>query len=124
MTFAHRRNGLSHGLAIGAVSLSWLGSMVVFGRALQTEHLAEHPWHAVLNWIPTGDAWFQIGVQVDPLTVVTLFFVAWTILMIFIYSVGYHNYGQPRGMQDRPGLPPPGRRGKRHPWPSSPRTLN
>lgn len=108
MTFAHRRNGLSHGLAIGAVSLSWLGSMVVFGRALQTEHLAEHPWHAVLNWIPTGDAWFQIGVQVDPLTVVTLFFVAWTILMIFIYSVGYHNYGQPRGMQDRPGLPPRG----------------
>ncbi|MGB9799602.1 MAG: NADH-quinone oxidoreductase subunit L, partial [Thermanaerothrix sp.] len=108
MTFAYRRNSLSHGLAIGAVGLSWLGSMVVFGRALQSDRLAEHPWSAALNWIPTGDTWFQIGVQVDPLTVVTLFFVAWTILMIFIYSVGYHNYGHPRGVHDRPGLPPRG----------------
>lgn len=108
ITFAYRRNSLSHGLAIGAVGLSWLGSMFVFWRALQSEHLAEHPWSAVLNWIPTGDTWFQIGVQADPLTVVTLFFVAWTILMIFIYSAGYHNYGQPRGVHDRPGLPPQG----------------
>lgn len=108
MLFTHRRNGLSHGLAIGAVTLSWLGSLVVFWRALQAQDLAEHPWGAQLNWIPTGNTWLQIGTQVDPLTVVSLFFVAWTILMIFIYSVGYHNYGQPRGALDRPGLPPQG----------------
>ena len=28
--------------------------------------------------------------------------------MIFIYSIGYHNFGQPKGDHDRPGLPPHG----------------
>jgi NADH-quinone oxidoreductase subunit L len=28
--------------------------------------------------------------------------------MIFIYSVGYHNFGQPAGEHDKPGLPPHG----------------
>ena len=28
--------------------------------------------------------------------------------MIFIYSVGYHNYGQPQGDHDKPGLQPHG----------------
>jgi NADH-quinone oxidoreductase subunit L len=37
-----------------------------------------------------------------------LFFVAWTVLMIFLYSVGYHNFGQPMGDHDHPGLPPHG----------------
>ena len=45
---------------------------------------------------------------VDPLTAVTLFFVAWTVLMIFIYSVGYHNFGQPKGDHDQQGLQPHG----------------
>jgi NADH-quinone oxidoreductase subunit L len=34
--------------------------------------------------------------------------VAWTVLMIFLYSVGYHNYGKPEGDHDRHGLPPHG----------------
>jgi len=50
----------------------------------------------------------RIGVYLDPLTAVTLFFVAWTILMIFIYSVGYHNYGAPKGDHDEKGYPPHG----------------
>jgi NADH-quinone oxidoreductase subunit L len=62
----------------------------------------------VVRWFPTGDTWFQVGVWVDPLTAVTLFFVAWTVLMIFIYSVGYHNFGQPKGDHDVAGLPPHG----------------
>jgi len=47
-------------------------------------------------------------VMIDPLSAITLFFVAWTVLMIFIYSVGYHNFGQPAGDHDEPGLPPHG----------------
>jgi NADH-quinone oxidoreductase subunit L len=47
-------------------------------------------------------------VLIDPLGAATLFFVAWTVLMIFIYSVGYHNFGQPAGDHDHPGLPPHG----------------
>jgi len=28
--------------------------------------------------------------------------------MIFIYSIGYHNFGQPKGDHDVPGMPPHG----------------
>jgi NADH-quinone oxidoreductase subunit L len=80
---------------------------VVF-KAIGVPELAKNPLGSTLNWLPTGNAWLKIGVTIDPLTVLTLFFVAWTILMIFIYSVGYHNYGQPAGAKDRPGLPPQG----------------
>lgn len=106
--FTNRNKALSHTLGVGSVLLSWLGSMIVFGQAIRTEHLGEHPFHLSINWMPTAESWFRIGVLVDPLTAVTLFFVAWTILMIFLYSVGYHNYGQPVGDHDRPGLPPHG----------------
>jgi len=106
--FTNRVKWLSHSIAVGAALLSWLGSMVVFFRALQTEHFGEKVFVSSIPWLPTGATWFRIGVQIDPLSAVTLFFVAWTVLMIFLYSVGYHNYGQPKGDHDHPGLPPHG----------------
>jgi NADH-quinone oxidoreductase subunit L len=106
--FTNKSKALSHTVAVGAAFLSWLGSMIVFVRALGVEHLGEHPFESAINWLPLGDTWFRVGVLVDPLTAVTLFFVAWTVLMIFIYSVGYHNYGQPEGDHDHKGLPPQG----------------
>jgi NADH-quinone oxidoreductase subunit L len=106
--FTYRERGFSHWVTILAGGLSWLLSMVIFVRAIGTRDLAENPFISSINWLPTGETWLRIGVQVDPLTTVTLFFVSWTILMIFIYSVGYHNYGQPEGSHDRPGLPPHG----------------
>jgi len=102
----NRYKALSHTIAIGAAFLSWLASMVVFVRAIQVEHLGEHPFISSINWLPTGEKWFSIGIQIDPLSAATLFFVAWTILMIFLYSVGYHNFGQPVGDHDVKGLPP------------------
>jgi len=107
----NRSKALSHTIAILAALLSFAGSMFVVFRAFGTEHLADHPIGSAIPWLPlgpTGDTWFNIGVQIDPLSAVTLFFVAWTVLMIFIYSVGYHNFGQPKGDHDRPGLPPHG----------------
>jgi NADH-quinone oxidoreductase subunit L len=106
--FTNRSKALSHTVAVGAAFLAWLGSMIVFVRALGVEHLGEHPFASSVNWFPTGDTWFRIGVLVDPLTAAVLFFVAWTVLMIFLYSVGYHNFGQPVGDHDHPGLPPHG----------------
>ncbi|HPA32738.1 MAG TPA: NADH-quinone oxidoreductase subunit L [Anaerolineaceae bacterium] len=107
--FTHKNNKVSHTIALTGAGLSFLGSMVIFFRAVTTEGLAENPMTSSINWLPTGvTQWLQIGVQVDPLTAVTLFFVAWTILMIFLYSIGYHNYGAKRGVDDRPGLPPHG----------------
>ncbi len=106
--FTNRSKWLSHTIAVGAALLSWLGSMIVFVRALGVEHLGEHPFESSIPWLPTGDTWFRIGVLVDPLTAAVLFFVAWTVLMIFLYSVGYHNFGQPKGDHDHAGLPPHG----------------
>jgi NADH-quinone oxidoreductase subunit L len=105
-TRSHRR--LSHSVAIGLLAVSWLLAMVVIAGAVRTEGLAEHPIGSSIPWIPTGGTVLSIGTLVDPLGAVTLFFVAWTLLAIFIYSVGYHNFGQPRGEHDTPGLPPHG----------------
>ena len=106
--FTNRNKVLSHSIAICAALLSWFGSMVIFWRAVQVEHFGEHPFSSSIPWFPTGLTHFRIGVLVDPLTAVVLFFVAWTVLMIFIYSVGYNNFGQPKGDHDKPGLQPHG----------------
>ncbi len=114
--FTNRSHTLSHILGVGAAILSWAAGLVVFFRSLQIEHLGEHPIESAINWLPSGVQtaagpqinWFRIGVLIDPLSAATLFFVAWTIFMIFLYSVGYHNYGQPQGDHDKPGLPPHG----------------
>ena len=45
----------------------------------------------------SSGTWFRLGVSVDPLTAVMLFMVPFAVFMIFIYSVGYHNYGKPAG---------------------------
>jgi len=106
--FTNRYKAFSHSIAISAALLSWLGSMVIFIRAIQTEHLGANPFTSTINWIPTGDTWLQIGVWIDPLSAATLFFVGWTVLMIFLYSIGYHNFGQPQGDHDQKGLQPHG----------------
>jgi NADH-quinone oxidoreductase subunit L len=106
--FTNRNKALSHSIAVGAAFLSWLGSILVFIRALQVKNFGGHPFVSSISWLPTGNTTFTIGVLVDPLTAATLFFVAWTIFMIFVYSVGYHNFGQPAGDHDRKGLPPHG----------------
>ena len=109
--FTNRSKALSHSIAVGAAFLSFLGSMKVFWDALHVEHLGQNPFMDSTAWLPLGpsaDTWFRIGVLVDPTTAAVLFFVAITIFMIFLYSVGYQNFGQPQGDHDHKGLPPHG----------------
>jgi NADH-quinone oxidoreductase subunit L len=106
--FTNRNKVLSHSIAVGAAALSWAGSMLVFVSAIRTPEFGKHVFASAIDWLPTGSTFLQIGVQIDPLSAITLFFVAWTVLMIFIYSIGYHNFGQPAGDHDHPGLPPHG----------------
>ncbi len=106
--FTNKSKALSHTVGVGAAILSFIGSMVVFVRALGVEHLGEHPFESSIPWLPTGSTWLKIGVLIDPLGAAVLFFVSITIFMIFLYSVGYHNYGQPAGDHDHAGLPPHG----------------
>jgi NADH-quinone oxidoreductase subunit L len=106
--FTNKNKALSHSVAVGAAFLSWLGAMIVFWNAVTTEHFGKEPFTSSVNWLPTGESWLKIGVLIDPLSAAVLFFVAWTVLMIFLYSVGYHNFGQPEGDHDHAGLPPHG----------------
>jgi len=108
--FTNKNKALSHWIGVGAAGLSWLGGMVVLVRVFSEglHHLGEEPISSSVNWLPTGEGAFQVGVGLDPLSAFTLFFVCWTVLMIFIYSVGYHNFGQPEGDHDTKGLPPHG----------------
>ncbi len=118
LLFTRRNNAISHWVGVGAAALSWLIGMIVFFAAIGVDHLGETPIASSVGWLALGDKIFSIGVLVDPLSAVTLFFVAWTVLMIFIYSVGYHNFGQPKGAHDMPGLPPEGAEEHGHKVPS------
>ncbi|MGD9098865.1 MAG: NADH-quinone oxidoreductase subunit L [Anaerolineae bacterium] len=95
--FTNRWNGLSHWVAIGALLISVvLGMIVVFNAVGEGgHHMGEHPFADSEAWLPTGDTFMLMGVLVDPLTAMTLFFVLVTLLAIFVYSVGYMNYGTP-----------------------------
>jgi NADH-quinone oxidoreductase subunit L len=104
--WAYRSNRLSHILAVGSMLASWGMAMFVFWRAVTTHDLGHNPIVSSFDWIPIGETWLRFGVLIDPLSAVTLFFVAWTCMAIFLYSVGYHNFGQRRDPEDRPGLPP------------------
>jgi NADH-quinone oxidoreductase subunit L len=109
--FTHRSKGLSHILAVGMMGLSWVLSWLVFFRVIGIEHFGEEVVESALNWLPFGSEAagtepLRMGVLVDPLTAVTLFFVSLACLMIFIYSVGYNNWGKPRDPHDLPGHPP------------------
>ncbi len=106
--FTNKSNKVSHIVGVSAAALSWAGAMVVFFRSLGVEHFGEHPFTSSIKWLPLGDEWLEIGVRIDPLSAAVLFFVGITIFMIFLYSVGYHNFGQPKGEHDKQGLPPHG----------------
>ena len=86
---------------IASLVMGWIVAFNLFGE--DVHHLAEHPVliHSAIDWIPIGafsdGNWFEMGVAVDPLTAVMLFMVPFAVFMIFIYSVGYHNFGQPPG---------------------------
>jgi NADH-quinone oxidoreductase subunit L len=93
---------------IGALVLSWTIAFHMFGTYLNDDishphELLEHPVQIAssIDWLPIGDyannTWLQMGVSVDPLTAVMLFMVSLAVVMIFVYSVGYHNYGKPPG---------------------------
>jgi NADH-quinone oxidoreductase subunit L len=106
--FTNRWKALSFSIAVAAAAISWLGSMVVFFRSAAVAEFGKFIYQSSIPWLPTGDTYLRIGVMADPLTAITLFFVGFTVLMIFIYSIGYHNFGKPRGDHDRKGLAPHG----------------
>jgi NADH-quinone oxidoreductase subunit L len=110
--FTNRSKGLSHTLAIGLMLLSWAMSWIVVYQVIGVEHFGEEAVEASVPWLPFGaegvpnTETLRMGVLVDPLTAVMLFFVPLACLMIFVYSVGYQNWGRPRDPHDVSGEPP------------------
>jgi NADH-quinone oxidoreductase subunit L len=96
-SYVRRYHKLSSYLAVAAIFISWLLSMViVFNAVAHMPHFAEEPAvHLTLLRVPTGATTLDLGVQIDPLTVALLFMVPTVCLMIFIYSIGYME-GDPR----------------------------
>ena len=107
---------LSWAAIITSLVLGWIVALQAFGLNIlladglhgleeHFHHLAEHPLvvgslpESSVAWLPFQPEigqWLRVGVAVDPLTAVMLFMVPFAITMIFIYSVGYQNYGKPR----------------------------
>ena len=103
--FTNRSRTLSWVLAWAGVFMALVLAWTVAINTIATDvhHLEEHPTvvHDAIEWLPVGDyfegTWVEIGIAVDPLTSIMLIMVTFTITMIFIYSVGYHNWGAPLG---------------------------
>ena len=88
--FGRRLPGEGAYVAIGALLLSALMSLVIFGQVL-----GGATYEANLVWATLGDRQLQIGYAVDPLTAVMLLVVTVVGSLIFIYSIGYM-HGDPR----------------------------
>lgn len=103
--FTNRSRTLSWVLAWAGVFSSLILGWIVALRVMfeDVHHLEEHPVvvASAIDWLPVGDffqgTWLRMGVAVDPLTAVMLIMVTFAVTMIFIYSVGYHNWGAPLG---------------------------
>jgi NADH-quinone oxidoreductase subunit L len=103
MLFTRHNRTLSWALAwagvIGSLVMSWIVAFNMFG--LDPHDLEHQPVQIASDvaWLPIGNFvdWLRMGVAVDPFTAVMLFMVPFAVFMIFIYSVGYHNYGKPSG---------------------------
>ncbi|MFQ5399352.1 MAG: NADH-quinone oxidoreductase subunit L [Anaerolineae bacterium] len=105
MLFTKHNRTLSWLLAWAAIINSLVMGWIVAFRLISegAHHLAGRPVAiaSAVDWLPFGKyaegLWLKMGVAVDPLTAVMLIMVPFATTMIFIYSVGYHNYGRPRG---------------------------
>ena len=93
--FTYRNRKLSHTLVIGGIAAAFVLSQIVFWRAVTLPvGGGEHAFESTLiHWLSAGVERFTLGVYVDPATAVMLFMVPLVCLMIFIYSVGYMNFG-------------------------------
>ena len=91
----YRNRKLSHSLVIGGIGIAFLLSQIVFWRAATLPvGGGEHAYESTpIHWLAAGEERLMLGIYIDPATAVMLFMVPLVCLMIFIYSVGYMNFG-------------------------------
>ncbi|HEX6529815.1 MAG TPA: NADH-quinone oxidoreductase subunit L [Burkholderiales bacterium] len=75
----------AHSVTIFAVLLSFLCSCVVFWDVLQGNTFNG----PVYTWMTSGNARFEIGFLIDPLTTLMMVVVTFVSLMVHVYTIGY-----------------------------------
>lgn len=85
MLFTRGRPALSAGLAIGAISLSTAGAMLLLIGKRGVSAPSIHTY----QWFLSGDVSIPFGFLLDPLSVLMLFMVAAVSLLVQVYSLGY-----------------------------------
>ena len=83
-----RHRTLAAGLAVGAMALSLMLSVVAFLQVLSSPGEATRAF-SNFSWFQFGSEWVRLGWLLDPLTAVMLLMVTFVGLLIFIYSMGY-----------------------------------
>jgi len=76
-------------VGMSGIVMAWLISLRVVFDAFAIDHLGETVLQSSVAWISTGISSLNMGVLVDPLTVIMLVMVPFACVMIFIYSLGY-----------------------------------
>ncbi len=92
LLFARGSKLLSDIIAVAAILTTWVIAIIVFVTAITTPDLGANPIQSSVVWLPLGASAatsFRMGVLIDPLGALMLFFVPLTASMIFIYSTGY-----------------------------------
>ncbi|MBU0704810.1 MAG: NADH-quinone oxidoreductase subunit L [Chloroflexi bacterium] len=91
----YRNRKLSHGLVIGGIAIAFLLSQIVFWTAVTLPEGTLPFESESIHWLSAGVERFRLAVYIDPATAIMLFMVPLVCMMIFIYSVGYMNFGTP-----------------------------
>ncbi len=87
--FTLKEGGLSAGIAIGAVGISFLCSAVL-AFIIYSGGIPDYNYS--ITWLTAGDLKLEIGYQMDKLTLLMLLVVTFVSGLIHIYSIGYmHN---------------------------------
>ncbi len=94
LLFTRKNKQISDIIAVGAILISWALAIVVLVNALGVgPDLGKYPFESSFVWLPFGldpmATGFKMGVLVDPLGALMLFFVPLAATMILIYSTGY-----------------------------------
>ncbi|MBN1310054.1 MAG: NADH-quinone oxidoreductase subunit L [Anaerolineae bacterium] len=92
LLFTRGSKRVSDIVSIAAILLTWVLAIMVLLITVLIPDLGHEPVTSSFVWLSLGDAVaesLRMGVLIDPLGVVMLFFVPLTATMIFIYSTGY-----------------------------------
>jgi NADH-quinone oxidoreductase subunit L len=76
-------------VGMSGIMAAWLISLRVVSDAFAVEQFGKYVLESSFAWMATGATSFNMGVLVDPLTLIMLVMVPFACVMIFIYSIGY-----------------------------------